>query len=225
MIHYSTSIYPPNIKWEIKTEPVYRLLNKVEYINNFFETGEIMVSCFSKFKEYKDEMQGDKDEGEALAWYMDSQGNVEAVKYASGINAFILSTAKTLNDRVKSDFKAKGAIKINNSTLFGYELCKQLPFVSSGVEGVCDYTDSRVRHINTDLSRKDKSGIFDFRNDSDYSRMILQQSTKGFELFNKLKKYSHQEEYRFIWFSENQITDSIKITCPNAIKYCEKIVF
>lgn len=41
----------------------------------------------------------------------------------------------------------------------------------------------------------------------------------------KYKKYEHQQEHRFLWLTDENIEDGIVLNCPEAIKYCEEIIF
>ena len=49
--------------------------------------------------------------------------------------------------------------------------------------------------------------------------------TTGVELFMKYKKYEHQQEHRLAWFSERKIKKGIVVQCPEAIQYCERVLF
>lgn len=49
--------------------------------------------------------------------------------------------------------------------------------------------------------------------------------TNGRELFIKDSKYIHQKEYRLIWFSIKDVTASAFIKCPEALAFCEPIIF
>lgn len=224
MIHYSPHSLSNPVDWNVKREPIFRIFDDVKWMENFFETGEIMLSCFDKFKNYEDEMQGDKDEGNGIVGGTDEKGNVSAVIYESGLNAYVMSTTTELTDEVKSDFNGKCAIKINNPTLFGLELSKKIPFVNSGLEGHCTYAKSRVHFLDNEIENNKMFQNLDFQNDPN-SRELFKQITLGMELFLKLEKYKHQKEYRLIWFSKPNVKESIIINCPEAIQLCEKIYF
>ncbi|WP_258098599.1 hypothetical protein [Marinoscillum pacificum] len=224
MIQYSPTSLQQVIDWRIKRFPVYRILDNVAWLNNFFDTGEIQLSTFSKFRSYKDEMQGDKYEGQAAIIFDGDDKNMHAITYEAGINAFIMSTTVNLNDQVIDDFKGTCAIKINHPTLFALELSKKLPFVTSGLEGLCDYVEHRSKflekQLRTDNLLKTIEELSKYKMDH-----LMNELTQGMELFAKHKKYSHQEEYRFIWFSNVPTNSTIKVQCPEAIEYCEKILF
>ncbi|MBK8362807.1 MAG: hypothetical protein IPL24_03760 [Bacteroidetes bacterium] len=189
-----------------------------------FETGEIMLSCFNNFRNYPDEMIGDKEEGHAIIGANDGDGNLNAIIYESGMDAYIMSATNVITEKVVSDFKATCALKINHPTLFGLELSKKIPFVSSGLEGNCNYSESRIKFLDNQLSQNRRFSSIDWKNDPN-AKVYLSQITMGIEIFLKLEKYKHQQEYRMVWFSNRAIKESIIIQCPEAIEYCERLIF
>lgn len=221
MKFYHSNSLSFQIQWDTKIEPVYRLLDNVDYIENFFENGEIMISCLANFKKNQDEMQGDKSEGNAIVGEFGNGESNKHIIYEAGKNAYIMSTTKEITESVVKDFNAVGAIKIKNPTMFGHEIAKKLPFVVSGMEGNCDYKSSRVHFLEDETGK--------ILNELDFSipssHYIFQQLTNGMELFLKLDKYKHQQEYRLGWFSKNEVENSIIVNCPEAIRYCDKIIF
>ncbi|MBI3236073.1 MAG: hypothetical protein HYZ42_18895, partial [Bacteroidetes bacterium] len=114
MINYSPTSLSQIIDWRIKTSPVFRILDDQQWMENFFEKGEIQVSSFNLFRNYKGEMNGDSSEGSSTIVFEDKNGSTHLFPYDSGLNAYILSTTKELNKRVIEDFKGTCAIKINH---------------------------------------------------------------------------------------------------------------
>tara|TARA_R110000751_G_scaffold125869_3_gene227617 strand:+ start:8428 stop:9090 length:663 start_codon:yes stop_codon:yes gene_type:complete len=212
------------VSWSIKKEPIYRILDDVKWMENFFETGELMLSCFNNFKSYKDEMQGDLEEGHGVLGNTDEKGNVSAYIYDSGSNAYVMSTTTVLTDIVKKDFKGKCAIKIMHPTYFALEISKKLPYVLSGLEGHCDYLNTRVHFLEKEVEYKKSFEKLDFENDRN-SIELFKEMTNGKELFLKDKKYRHQNEYRLIWFSKEYVNESVVIKCPEARSFCEPLTF
>jgi len=180
-----------------------------------------MISCFENFKKNPDEMQGDKDEGNALVGEFGNGKTNKHIIYESGLNAYVMSTTNEINEQVIKDFGAVGAIKINNPTMFAMEIAKKLPFVNDGVEGNCNYESSRIHFLQGQSAKS--LNTLDFN--SPESKYQFQELTMGMELFLKLEKYKHQKEYRFVWFSDYKVDSSILISCPEIVNLCEKIVF
>jgi hypothetical protein len=211
-----------NMSWGYKIDPIFRILGKKEHLDDFFENGNIFISSFENFKSYDDEMQGDISEGQSLIGGFDKKGNGNHIFYEGGVQAFILCTTNILSEEVIKDFNGVGAVKINNSVLFAREIAKKLPFVSTGIEGDCIYVDSKVQHL-----AGEQNELFQKINFAD-PRIInhnVAALSNGVELFMKYKKYEHQQEHRLAWFSEKKIKRGIVVNCPEAIEYCEKIVF
>lgn len=105
--------------------------------------------------------------------------------------------------------------------MFAFEIAKKLPYVESGVEGFCNYKSSRVEFLQGEEGKILNS--LDFNDPT--SRMIFGEITKGMELFLKLDKYEHQNEYRLVWFSNSEVNNSLIVNCPEAVRYCEPIIF
>ncbi|MDD3740592.1 MAG: hypothetical protein PHH30_05060 [Bacteroidales bacterium] len=214
--------YP--IQWLIRREPIYRLLDNNIWIENFFNNGELMLSCYNNFRKNPDEMQGDKSEGTFMITGKDCKKNHHVILGDSGLNSFVMSTTNLITDQVIRDFNAKCAIKIINPSFFAMEIARKLPFVQSGVEGKCIYVDFKSISLENEIEEYEFFNGGEIQNDLKTS-IEMQKLTKGNEMFLKSNKYSHQNEYRLIWFSVMEIKESILIKCPEAIPFCEKIIF
>lgn len=222
MINYTHKISSYHVTWLQRINPIYRILSDLQYLEDFFENGNIFLSSFKNFKGYDDEMQGDFSEGNLLVGGFDGKDKSHYISYEGGVNAYVLCATNFLNNKVIKDFNGVGAIKIKDSVNFGKEIARKLPYVNTGIEGDCIYRDSKVRTLENEQNK-----IFqkiDFK-DSISMKEEISKITLGIELFLKHKKYEHQQEHRLLWFSEVQIDNGIFIHCPEAINYCEKIIF
>ena len=223
-MNFSTNDLNYSVRWNIKREPVYRLLDNLDHLESFFSSGQLMISCFETFKKNPDEMRGDPQEGSSM---VSEFGNGEFNKhiiYDGGKNAYILSTTTEPSKEVIKDFNAVGAIKINNPMFFGLDISKKLPFINSGIEGKCDYKNSRHKLMEGEAGRFLNS----LEAEDLHNPEIIQQFkqlTLGEEIFMKLNKYQHQQEYRFVWFSQTTVEKSMLINCPEAVRFCEKIIY
>ena len=92
--------YGFNHQWVVRHEPIFRLLDKKEYIDNFFTNGELLLSCFTLFKQYPNEIQGDKKEGQVMLIANTTEGKTIGAYFNSASNAFILSTTKEINKEI-----------------------------------------------------------------------------------------------------------------------------
>ena len=117
--------------------------------------------------------------------------------------------------------QAKTPLWIGWIKAVAFEIAKKLPYVESGVEGFCNYKSSRVEFLQGEEGKILNSLDFNVHS----SHIIFEEITKGLELFLKLDKYEYQNEYRLVWFSNEEIKNSIIVRCPEAVKFCEKIIF
>jgi hypothetical protein len=209
------------IQWNFKVVPVFRLLNNDTFVNNFFSSGELFVSCFEEFKKHPNESLRDIGEGHFIIGGQNQNGDTNVYIGDSGVNAYVLSTTTQITEKLKKDFSiASIAIKVNNPTLFALEVARQLPSISSGVEGYCEYLHSKVQILDQQSKLNSILQNHKFANDAE-SHNILNEISDGRELFAKDIKYRDESEYRFIWFSDTPVNESKLIKCPEAIKYCE----
>ena len=222
MLNYIQNTSAYHVTWLQRINPIYRILSDKSYIDEFFKNGNIFLSSFKNFKKYDDEMQGDKTEGQNLIGGFNGKDTSQFVSYEGGIKAFVLCATNSLDENVIKDFNGVGAIKINDSVNFGKEIARKLPYVITGIEGDCIYGDSKVQTLENEKNKAFHN--IDFKNPISIKEE-LSQITLGVEMFMKHKKYEHQQEHRLLWFSEVQIENGIVIHCPEAIKYCDKIIF
>lgn len=190
------------VTWGYRIKPVYRILSSEKYLNDFFEKGSLFISCFKNFKNYKDEMQGDASEGDAMVGGFTEKGDGNFIVYEGGVNAFVLCATNVLTEEVIKDFNGVGAIKINNPTLFGMEVARKLPFVSSGIEGDCIYDDSKA-HIFEEEKNKAFQTI-NFKNPVEIQQKILQLTT-GIEVFTKYKSTNINKNIDFCGSPKDQL--------------------
>lgn len=208
--------------WNQKFIPVFRLLSKVEYVDTFFETGELLISTLARMKEYDNPIQGDSGEGSGQYITEDEKGTVHIIGYDTFENSYVLCTTTQLNDRIVDDFNAVGAIKINDPTQFGAAIMKRIPNSIAGGEGFCDYVDYRSTWFRK--GTKGNTAILKFAQDKKYAHHLVELSS-GMEAFKKPLEYEYQKEYRFIWGIDRNDPDPMVVTCPEAIEYCERIDF
>lgn len=222
MLNYTINTPTYQVTWLQRINPVYRILSDLKYIEDFFLNGNIYLSSFHNFKKYEDEMQGDFSEGQCLVGGFDGKDKSQYIAYEGGVNAYVLCATNFLSENVIKDFKGVGAIKIKDSVNFGKEIARKLPFVKTGIEGDCIYGDSKTQFLENEQNKIFQN--INFQNPI-MMREEISQITLGVEMFMKHNKYKHQKEHRLLWLSDVQISNGIVVHCPEAIKYCDKIIF
>lgn len=216
--------YGFNHQWVVRHEPIFRLLDKKEYIDNFFTNGELLLSCFTQFKNYSNEIKGDKKEGQAMLFAKTTEGKTIVIYFNSASNAFILSTTKKVNEQIIKDFKSVGAIKINNPTSFAMQVSNRIPFFAYGTEGNCVYQKERIIHRELTEEQTKKYSKENMQIVENEFNLIAEVSNND-ETFIKLNKYSYQNEFRLVWFSNIIQKNHLIIHCPEAIQFCERVDF
>ena len=206
--------------WSIKTPTLTRYMEET-YVDEFFKSGSLRLSSFKSFRNNPDEEQGDQHEGRASAQIKTPNGN-HAILAMNGQEAYVLCATTVESKKLEASFKTKTGFRILNSLGFANCISAHIPGFVGGIEGLCSYRDSTI--INKNLS-KDFSPPDSFVNPEiwagEYDKFVARQSQEAF--FIKLSKYSHQAEYRFIWFAHGKEGKYIDIICPEARQYCQRI--
>jgi len=203
---------------------VYRILNKAEHLQAFFQTGELKLSSFNEFRKYPDEEAGDPGEGTGLIVAHDDTFNVKALGYETGLDAYVLCATAHLSVSVIKAFNGVGAIKINDPTHFGLCVAQSVPACVYGSEGHCDYTDDRLSHL--DLTTPEGHAFF--AADPTRDTALLEQiarNTQSAQQFRKPMRYAHQKEYRFFWHTLRPVDAPLMVHCPWAIERCELVMY
>jgi len=219
---------PPNMinaqfgrQWGIVTPAVYRYENS-QWIDEFFETGKLRLSTFSKFATYPDEVRGDDQEGSGFCYGETSDGKSVIVTQRQGINATVLCCSQRLSRRLADDFQRDAVFQITNTMEFAAEVARQLLGFKGGIEGACIYRTMKAikRKIEFDI---EKYRLPDGKLDEQLLRHVCH-SLGGPELvLLKRMRYQDQHEYRFMWEMDNVPADHIDVLIPGARKFCRKV--
>jgi hypothetical protein len=133
-----------------------------------------------------------------------------------------MSTSTVESQKLRATFESDSGFRILDSLAFADCLSRQISGFVGGCQGLCIYRDDIM------MQKKDSTPMRTPESYSnpeewagDYDKYISRQVTDG--LFVKRTVYSHQGEYRFIWFAQGSEKDHLDIKCPDAIKYCERL--
>jgi hypothetical protein len=221
---YYENIYEHPISWTQKAGPVFRMLDNREHIDRFFAEGELRISSFDHFRNHKDEKRLDREDGRGIVASYAEGATTKITMFDSGVNAYVLCTATTTEDRVRQEFGAVGCIKIHDPRVFGISVALKLPFARAGIEGHCDYAESKIEWLDSMTREGKQYRAIDFENDPEAAAKF-QAVTASKELFLKHTSFQHQREHRFLWFSNRPVTGYTTVRCPEAISVCERIDF
>ncbi len=203
---------------------LYRYENQ-EYIDKFFEKGEILISSFHQYSQYKDNQLGDTAEGSSF-----STANSQSNDYSFGAltsvghNSYCFCTSTVMSKELFGIFKRNSVFRIKDPINFMLEIERSLTRVRELLHGNCIYLNERiiekqVPHFSLDTFKHDESD-----NMSMEKMMGAVQSINGPEqFFLKLLKHQKQSEYRILWNTDREVKEPLIITCPEARQFCEQV--
>ncbi|HUC79304.1 MAG TPA: hypothetical protein VMR70_00255 [Flavisolibacter sp.] len=205
-------------------------MNK-EYIDLFFEKGILRISSFKKFKEYPDEIRGDKNEGSgSVTGTSDTSGFQFHVMSNTGSNAYLLCGSIIESDALKETFKTYTCFRIVKPLDFSVAVSNAMLGFMRSYQGFCNYREHRmIKKLIPGLDINDFTGpegtiVIGGQKGNQRTNEIM---GDGIDLmFLKEKKYQDQCEYRFIWTINSQfypMAEHIDIQCREAVQFCEKI--
>ncbi len=202
---------------------LYRYENE-NFIDEFFETGNIFISSFHNYKKYVDNELGDKNEGSSMNHALSDTGLSIGSFSTVGINEYSFCTSTLLDRSLLTTFSRNSVFKIIDPINFILEVSRSLLRVRQVLHGNCIYLDHRIltkkiTGVDMDSLKSEEGGI---SADKLFGISNFVQGNDAY--FLKEMKYQHQSEYRILWQTDRLVNEGIIINCPEAIKYCEKII-
>lgn len=201
---------------------LYRYENQ-NYIDQFFETGDLCISSFHNYKNYKDNQLGDKDEGSSMNIAKFDRDKSLIAGVTVGMNEYTFCTSTILDKFLLETFSRNGVFRIKDPMGFILEVSRSLPRINQVLHGYCLYLGQRilmkdVSGVDIDTLQTDDGGM-SFEKTIQASSYV--QGVDAF--FLKHKRYQPQSEYRILWQTDRHVEEKIIIKCPEAIQYCERI--
>jgi hypothetical protein len=214
-------IYLPNI---------YRYMDK-EFVDLFFEKGILRLNSFKKFREYPDEIRGDKNEGNgSVTGFSDKSGFQYHVMSNIGSDAYMLCGSIIDSDDIKKIFDTDTCFRILKPIDFSVAVSNSILGFKQSFQGFCNYREERmIKKLIPGMDVNDFIGpegtlILGGQKGNERTDQIL---GNGIDLmFLKEKRYQNQCEYRFVWTINTQfytMSDFIDIECKEALQFCEKV--
>jgi hypothetical protein len=193
------------------------------YIDEFFATGRLMLSSFTRFSQHPDEQRGDELEGKNLI--VGSRGDlVVTAQTGHGDQSLVLCTSVREDEELMRQFNCDGYFRIRDTAYFGRAIASRLQGCIEGLEGFCTYKNHHV--IEKKLASA-VAGFFSGKPDDALSLDKVSEVVLGIAgaeaFFSKRRQFVHQCEYRIIWNLDHAVTDAFFVDCPEAIQFCEKV--
>ncbi len=209
--------------WQIRLPILIRYLES-KWIDHFFDSGELMLSSFSKFRKHPDEQRGDVHEGKALL-EMDFGGQPLTGIGFFGHDAYVLSTSMIESEDLMKQFPgADSFFRIRDSIAFATSIATVLPGFALGYQGSCIYRPHRTVRRKVDgpplfPPPSDAAGVE--RAAHEIQQRVMDAAALE-PFFDKPIKYSHQGEYRFVWCVGATTQEHIVVKAPEARGFCER---
>ena len=202
-----------------------------EFIDLFFEKGILRISSFKKFKEYPDEVRGDKNEGSgSVTGTSDTSGFQFHVMSGTGSDAYMLCGSIIDSASIRNTFNTETCFRIVKPLDFSVAVSNAILGFKQSFQGFCNYREHRIiKKLIPGMDISDFTGpegtiIFGGEKGNQRTNEIL---GNGIDLmFLKEKKYQEQCEYRFVWTINKQfyqMADYIDIECKEAVQFCERL--
>jgi hypothetical protein len=206
--------------WSIRLPILTRYL-EAKYVDAFFEDGSLRLSSFRKFRKSPDEERGDIFEGRVNMEITIPNAH-HAICAISGQEAYVMSTTTVESRKLGASLKSDSGFRILNSLAFADCVSRQIAGFLGGCQGLCIYRDDIViQKKDSEPMRTPESYSNPEERAADYDKYVSKHIVDAF--FLKRAEYSHQGEYRFIWFAQGTEKDHLDVKCPDAIKYCERL--
>ena len=216
---------PTNVDYNIPI--LYRFLDlKGEYVDMFFETGNLKLSTFENCKKLEDENRKDTKEGQSELFGYDGDIKMQ-IGYGVGSDAILLCTS--LCSEYKDD---KGAIYTKFIEIFDvqgllFAIAEQLTIngyvIKNILFGPCFYTNKEFHNtVCSDKFREklDKEKVFD----GDERAKIANTIGGNNVCFQKPIDKRLENEFRLLWIVDNIKKDqNIFVTIPHPEAYCRLI--
>jgi hypothetical protein len=210
----------------VKLPAVYRYM-QASYISDFFDHGRLRISSFQRFRDYPDEIRGDKREAQGSATGKGGDEFTFHVMTDAGANGYMLSASLEDSAAIKKEFDVDSYFEIFDPLGFSVAVANALPGQQEAFLGFCNYQDKRV--IEKTL---EEMSLSDFTGEDGnivlmhpkMNERIHQLVGNGIDfLFLKDKKYQSQSEFRFVWRIDGahfDVKDHVDIICKEAIQFC-----
>lgn len=206
--------------WSVRLPTLVRQM-QTQYVDAFFEDGSLRLSSFESFRRHPDEKRRDAQEG-IIAMQVDTPTGPFNILGANGQEAYIIC-ASTVETPIPDDQSASiSAFRIIDTVKFADAVSRQIVGFVGGMEGLCAY------RTNTMIRKSDPTPINPPTDGNQVEEWFhaMNRHTSNLAVdayFMKHITFSHESEYRFIWFADGPRREFIDIKCPAARQFCERI--
>lgn len=220
----------PNLRMQELHPILYRFIED-EYIDRFFQTGELQISTIPRCRKIENKERRDVHEAVYGYEFVDSEGS-HYLDARVGENAFVLCAS--LTQAACHDENYKHCLELRSIDMLaeeiGVQLVEQGYDVREILSGPCNYSE-KLRVIDLSGSdttfkelvmKKDCNGLY--KPDSEKVDAVLNRLGRGAFYTTKSFRYMFEFEYRILWLCQSDIpADPVIVKIQHPEWFGEKI--
>lgn len=207
---------PFGYSWGVRTPVVIRSMES-KYVDAFFQSGSLRISSFDSFRKHPDELRRDEEEGTAVMEIRSANSTMSAITF-NGQEAYVLC-ASTVEPELSPD---QDGLIIDDTIAFAAAISRFLPGFVGGTEGLCTYRSNTLyKAFDEHEFKPPVDGEDPEKWASQQDRVIGRHMQNKF--FIKHSRFSHESEYRMIWFCSGKPKDFVDIECVDAVRFCRRL--
>lgn len=218
--------------WQITVPPLIRYM-ETQYIEEFFETGKLMLTTFERCKTIEDKSRKDESEGICNFEIDHNNGNISGLQ-VFGKQSYMLCTSLIESKRLMEQFKTDNYLIIFQPLEFANCISKWIPGFKRGQIGLCTYKERKTVKRNVQFDPNKTTMLMlkasEEGNEVEAKRLFYQSREEISEAINnnilnepylvKSSTYSDESEVRIIWTAEDDANKPLFINCKEATNFC-----
>ncbi|CBJ50358.1 hypothetical protein [Ralstonia solanacearum] len=213
---------------------VYRHLSK-EWVNHFFETGELLLTTLPRCREHEEASR--RDEADGKLWFaLRDEHQIMAGISTAGACSYILCASQSHSAQVQQRFNTDSWIEIFNVQGFAQAVCRAVGSSKRPLFEPCRYAaDKSVTRNATSLIATDVADMCEAiraGKAEDIEQLFRQSNARlaaraaVFErdvyFLKPADPYQVEEEFRFVWFLDEAVSGPKVFNCSEARQFCQR---
>jgi hypothetical protein len=218
--------------WELRIPSVIRYMN-TNFLEDFFESGKIMLTTYERCRNHEDQIRRDTKEGRCSFNLTHGNIGVSGI-HTAGTHSYMLCGSIEESSDLMNHFCADNYLIINDIFGFSDAISRYIPGFVNGKFGSCVYKDDRLFDTQTKIPTvPDHSRLlasaqngnsenlekeFHRMNNELYDNVAKELADTAY--FVKEKYFAEELEFRILWTTPYKTLEPLHIKCPEAIRFC-----
>lgn len=207
-----------DLTFENEFDVLQNPLNKIvkmsmrEHVDSFFNDGKLKLGTLRYFQTMENDEARDPEEGLAVLAARNASMTLFG-RIASGFNHYVFCAfdGNPTNDIIER---------------FGYDDAFEIVDAVGFSDVVSKALNARQSQRSKCLYKRHKALVSRLREDYVFNGISAELSSDladKVQYFIKHARFKHQQEYRFMWEVEEDKTEPLILTCPDAVQYCKRV--